>query len=143
MSTPILHTFRLTSRLGEIDAARRWASEHARRAAFEEEAVHSIELALTEALSNVIRHSYAEQPNHRIELDLTLYEDRLRLDIRDLGCRFDRGSHEVRDLDTPRDGGYGVMLIEMLMDEVVRETFGRAGNRLSLVKYRTQGAAHG
>ena len=63
-------TLLVSSRLDQIGFARRWATKHAREAGFGDEDVWAIELALAEALSNVIRHGYGGAPDEEIRLAL-------------------------------------------------------------------------
>ena len=84
MPTLVDDTFALPTTLASIDDARQWASGHARLAHLDAEAIAELEIAMTEALSNVIRHSYYEQPGERILLSLRIDDDKL-----ELGLRFD------------------------------------------------------
>jgi serine/threonine-protein kinase RsbW len=138
MPPPVDATFALPTSLPAIDDARRWASDHARGARLDAEAIAELEVAMTEALSNVIRHSYAEQPGERVLLSLHIDDDKLELGIRDRGRPFDAGAYAPPDLDEPSDGGYGVFLMEELMDEVTREPLDDGGTLVSLVRYRKE-----
>jgi anti-sigma regulatory factor (Ser/Thr protein kinase) len=140
----------LESRLDAIDDARRWvracADEAAigdHEAALRSDVVSAIELALTEVLSNVIRHAYDGRPDHEIDLVVQIDRFAIRLEVCDDGRPFDADAYRPPDLANPGRGGYGVMLIESLMDEVVRERLGDRGTRLSLVKRFESGAFHG
>jgi serine/threonine-protein kinase RsbW len=127
-------TLSLPSQLAEIERARRWARGHAEDAGFDEEAAWAVELALAEALSNVIRHGYEGDPRQRIELSIEVDDDKLCVCVRDYAVAFD--PHEIvpTDFETPGPGGYGLHLIEELMDEVKRDTSSGSGTVLRLVK---------
>jgi serine/threonine-protein kinase RsbW len=131
-------TFALPTTLPSIDDARRWVSAHARLAHLDAEAIGELEIAMTEALSNVIRHSYDEQPGERILLSLRIDDDKLELGIRDCGRPFDTDAYLPPDLDVPSDSGYGVFLMEELMDEVTRVPLDEGGTLVSLVRYRKE-----
>jgi serine/threonine-protein kinase RsbW len=118
-------TLRITSRLAAIDEARRWVG--GQLADRDQESVWEVELALTEALSNVIRHAYDGDESRQIELALELDGERLVLEIAHDGKPFDPASY--RAPDPPRPGGYGLSLIDRLVDEVEHD-----GTRLCLVK---------
>lgn len=128
-------TLSLQSRLGEIERARRWGREHAQAAGFGEEEAWAVELALAEALSNVIRHAYESDPAQNIDLSVEVDAERLCISIRDYAPVLDRGTVEPADLSTPGPGGYGLHLIEELMDEVERHS-SAGGTVLRLVKRR-------
>ena len=127
----------IPSRLPLIEEARQWLTAHSKAAGFDEEGVWEIELALTEALANVIEHAYERDPDCEIRLAVAIDDERLAITITDFGRGFDESAYAVPDLNVPRASGYGVHLIEQLMDEVVREA-SPGENRLSLVKYRKE-----
>jgi serine/threonine-protein kinase RsbW len=129
-------TLSLPSQLAEIERARRWAREHALAAGFDEENAWAIELALAEALSNVIRHGYEGDPGQRIDLSIELDEDKLCICVQDYGPVFDPHAIVPTDFETPGPGGYGLHLIEELTDEVKRDTSSGRGTLLRLVKHR-------
>ena len=126
----------IPSRTTAIDDARRWSTGHLSAAGASAEAVWAVELALTEALSNVIRHGYAGDETQQIELELELHDDRLELRITDFGAAFDEDAYTEPDLDASPAGGYGVHLIGELMDEVQRTATTGRGTCLRLVKRR-------
>lgn len=129
-------SFVMPSRLECIDGARRWTTEQLRCAGFDDEVTFALELAMTEALSNVILHAYGRAPDREVHLSLSIDDEGLRLAIRDFGKVEDPASFEQRDLDSPGAGGYGVRIIEELMDEVTRETPPGGGTLLTLAKRR-------
>jgi serine/threonine-protein kinase RsbW len=138
MPAPVDDTFALPTALESIDDARRWASAGARLARLDAEAITELEIAMTEALSNVIRHSYDERPGEKILLTLRIDDERLELGIRDCGREFDADAYTAPDLDVPSDSGYGVFLMEELMDEVTRVPLDEGGTLVSLVRYRKE-----
>jgi serine/threonine-protein kinase RsbW len=129
-------SLRLRSQLTEIVRARRWARDHAESAGFEGIDVDAVELALAEALSNVVRHAYRGDPTQEIELEIESDETRLIVIVRDWGPPFDPTQLAPADFEMPGPGGYGLRLIEELMDEVERDTSSGDGTTLRLVKFR-------
>lgn len=122
----------IPSRITAIDEARRWATAHLAGAS--RDAVWAIEMVLTEALSNVMRHAYAGDEEQLVELTLEVCDEQVVLEIVDLGEPFDPRRYTPPDLDASPTGGYGVHLIGELMDEVDRAPAGDRGTRLRLVK---------
>lgn len=131
-------TLTIPSRLEAIDAARRWVSDRVRAAGFGEDPVGEIELALTEALANVIEHGYGGDASQQILLAVDLDPERLHVRVRDWGRSFDAGTYRPRDLDDPGEGGYGVYLMDQLMDDVTREAQPDGGTLLTLTKTRKE-----
>jgi serine/threonine-protein kinase RsbW len=107
-----------------------------------EEGAGDLELALTEAVTNVIRHGYGPEGGP-VRVEAEVLGDQMQLCIFDWGRpipgealagagarRFD---FDPDDLDALPAGGMGLSLIAMLMDEVsYRTDLGQ--NRLTLLR---------
>lgn len=98
-------------------------------------------LALEEALTNAIRHSYGgpcEQPivvTMRWRVGQASAGDALEVVVRDFGKQVDPASIKGRDLDEVKPGGLGVHIIKSLMDEVEYSRGEERGMQLRMVKY--------
>jgi anti-sigma regulatory factor (Ser/Thr protein kinase) len=131
-------TLTIASRLECIDDARQWVTTRVRAAGFGDDPIGEIELALTEALANVIEHGYAGDATQSIVLAVVLDDDSLHVRVRDWGRGFEAAEYQPRDLDDPGEGGYGVYLMEQLMDDVTREPQPDGGTLLTLIKRRKE-----
>jgi serine/threonine-protein kinase RsbW len=129
----------IPSRPESIDDARRWVAARARTAGLGDGPVGEIELALTEALANVIEHGYDGDTSQEIVLEVELAGDALAIHVRDWGRAVDPSGYAARDLDDPGEGGYGVFLMDQLMDGVTRTPQPGGGTLLTLVKRRKEG----
>jgi len=129
-------TLTIDSRTAAIDDVRSWVSGYLAPEGASPEAVWAIEMALTEALANVIAHAYGGDDSQPIHLFLELHADRCEIEIVDFGEPFDEATYSPPDLTEARAGGYGVHLIGELMDEVERTAIPDGGTRLRLVKRR-------
>ena len=82
-----------------------------------------VELAVAEAVNNVVRHAYLGEAGHPIELVFTLEEDRFTIEVCDEGIPMPPRPSPSFDFD-PTDiaglpeGGMGLFLIHSVMDEV-------------------------
>jgi anti-sigma regulatory factor (Ser/Thr protein kinase) len=103
---------------------------------FSQEDTNNVTLAVDEACSNIIKHSYCGATNQLIEVIIHLHHDRLEVLLRDFGKKVDVSQIKSRQLDDVRPGGLGVHLIKSVMDIVNYENQSEAGNELQLVKYR-------
>lgn len=128
----------IPAEVGRIDEARRFVGARARPAGLDDEAAGELELALTEALANVIEHAYRDAPGGPIELGVQGGERGLVVTVRDWGHHADPATFRRRDLDDPGDGGYGVFLMEELVDEMHREAAPGGGTLLTLIKHRKE-----
>lgn len=124
------------SQIEDTAKARHWAAQHARAAGFGAEAVFAIELALGEALANVIEHAYERKSGQEIHLALSIDETKIQLSIRDFGRKFDQSAYRSPNLNEAKEGGYGVYLIEQMMDEVSYSSPEGKGTQLNLIKYK-------
>jgi anti-sigma regulatory factor (Ser/Thr protein kinase) len=132
-------TLKIASRFECIDEARRWVSERVRGAGYGDDPVGEIELALTEALANVIEHGYQGNADGEIAVTVAAEPDCLEVRVRDWGTGADELDFERRDLDDPGEGGYGVYLMEQLMDDVTREAQPDGGTLLTMIKRKKDG----
>lgn len=85
---------------------------------------YNLDLAAHEACTNIVRHAYADQPQGRIEAVITLEKTpaRLTLDLYDTGKAFDATHTKKPNLDEPQVHGYGLFLMEELLDDIVYDT---------------------
>lgn len=126
-------TITIPSRVECIDDARRWVGARA-AAHVGADVVSEIELVLTEALANVIEHGYGGDDSKEIAIGAELVGGAFCVVVRDWGAIADPATFQQRDLDDPGEGGYGLFLIEELMDEVRREPQPDGGTLLTLIK---------
>ncbi len=109
---------------------------------FSENDLDDIGLALDEACTNVIRHSYLEGENGTIVVEYSLARDKIIIKIIDKGSKgqkFNPDSLSAVDkeeyLSTLSRGGLGVHIIKKIMDEVEYTVSPGKHNCLKMVKY--------
>jgi serine/threonine-protein kinase RsbW len=95
-----------------------------------EEAVSDIELALTEACTNVVRHASAEEDEYTVEVEIA--ESQCEIRVLDTGRGFDYRTLE-RAPDTA-EGGRGIRLMNALTDSVYFESKPGDGMVVRLIK---------
>jgi anti-sigma regulatory factor (Ser/Thr protein kinase) len=78
-------------------------------------------LVAEEVLANTISYGYRDDETHRIEIELSFSEGRIRMEFRDDAVPFDPLSVPEVDLDAPTEergiGGLGIHLVKALTDE--------------------------
>ncbi len=128
----------IVARLEEIRHACDFVVEAAEGAGLDERGVYHCQMAVDEALTNVIEHGYAfAGEDSEIEITCDVDHERFVIIITDDSPAFNPLEHEAPDPDSPLDtrepGGWGIYFIRRLMDDV---TYQRAGsyNRLTLTK---------
>jgi serine/threonine-protein kinase RsbW len=97
-----------------------------------------ISLAIDEAVTNVIKHSYGNDGNQKITIEYYLTDDGVRIRICYRGLPPDISDEEVNIegmIKKKKKGGLGVKLMKTIMDSVVYST--RNGeNCCEMIKWR-------
>jgi len=134
------HTLTIPSSTRFLEEVREFVATHAKDADFSEMVVEQIKMAVDEACTNVIEHSYEGKTEQKVDISVKIDSEKLVVIIRDTGREFDRKAYKEPDLihfaKTKKSGGFGVHIMRKLMDDV--EYRHRAGvNECCLTKYRT------
>jgi len=95
---------------------------------------YHLNLVLTEATINAIKHGTLTDPNDTVRITINIHENELNIKVYDHGQGFDLESVQLPDFDHPKEGGMGIFFIRTLMDSV---TYTRQGdcNVLEIIKY--------
>lgn len=124
--------------LSELDPMMNWVREQATRVGFAPAEVRKIEIALEEAIVNVIHYAYSEK---RGMVDLSCHllpGEQIVFTIKDTGDPFNPLLQKQRvnpddPLEQREEGGLGILLIREYMDEVRYERW-HPHNVLTLIK---------
>ena len=131
-------TLRVPARLESIRPLTALVERMGREAALSEQAVFHCRLALDEACTNIIEHSYDDTPDGEIEATIKVRKGACAISLTDFGKPYDPSGIRLPERDTPLDairpGGLGLYLMRNVMDEVHYEP-GPTSNRLTMVKY--------
>ncbi len=120
----------LPSSSGYILLARLVVSCVGRLAGFEPEDVYDLKLAVTEAATNVIRHAAVE----KFQVEYRVLSRTVEVVVVDRGGGFDVGSLKGRPGE---HGGFGLAVIQSLVDEVAVDSTAEGGTRLRMVRRAT------
>lgn len=99
----------------------------------EEDFVDNVELAVSEACTNAIRHTRDSNAEARVTIRFQVHEDQLIVEVKDRGGGFDLEKVPPPDFEKHPEGGYGLFLIRNVMDEVFY-TRGDEYNTLTMKK---------
>ncbi|PLS15903.1 anti-sigma B factor RsbW [Bacillus sp. M6-12] len=96
------------------------------RMGFSYDDIEDLKIATSEACTNAVQHAYKDNENGEVKIGFGLYKDRLEVMVADNGqsCNFDEvrqglGPYgNAQSVESLREGGLGLYLIESLMDEV-------------------------
>lgn len=97
-----------------------------------------LKLALTEAVSNSVRHAYGPDGDGSVDVRYELHPDRLGIEVVDDGAGFDPDAPDeppVADGEELSEGGLGIAIIKSIADEFeLRSSPGSRGSTLRFVK---------
>ena len=98
-----------------------------------EELAYHLNLVLTEAMTNAIRHANEGDPDKELHITITILEKTLKILVYDEGQGFDINSLPAPDFQNLDEHGRGVYIIRTLMDHVVYRKHGK-GHVLEMEK---------
>lgn len=105
------------------------------QAGWSEKQLYNLNLALAEGFTNAVRHAhYGLSPETRVQIDVTVWEERVEIRIWDHGPPFNPDTVAEPELGTLRQGGYGWFLLRRLADRVVYQRYQDKRNCLIIVK---------
>jgi len=94
-----------------------------------------LKLALTEAVSNSVRHAYGPDGGGHVDVTYELHPDKLGVEVVDDGAGFDPDEAPSFDGGELSEGGLGIAIIRSIADEFeIQSKPGERGSRLRFVK---------
>jgi serine/threonine-protein kinase RsbW len=99
-----------------------------------ESLAYQLNLVLTEATVNAIKHGCDDDPKNFVRITINLQGNELKIKVYDHGQGFDLETVPLPDFTHPEESGMGLFFIRTLMDSV---TYTRLGdyNVLEIIKY--------
>ncbi len=104
-----------------------------------EDRISMIELAVTEVVTNIIRHAYGGVSDKPIEISIGFENNALMIEFLDQGKSFDPDRAPPPKFDGSREGGFGLYIISHIADDVVYEKRQNNTNRTLLKIYPGHG----
>jgi anti-sigma regulatory factor (Ser/Thr protein kinase) len=102
----------------------------------DEESLSQLELAVTEAASNIMRHAYHGRTDQLIRIVAEAFTDRIAIRLAHRGVAFDPETVRPPAFDGSHEGGFGVYIIAHAVDEVRYVHDEQEGHCVCLVKKR-------
>jgi serine/threonine-protein kinase RsbW len=95
---------------------------------------YQLNLVLTEATANAIKHACDDDPKNCVKVTIHLQDNELVIKVYDRGQGFDLETVPLPDFDHPSESGMGLFFVRSVMDSV---TYTRQGdyNVLAMVKH--------
>ncbi len=134
-----MESITLTADLDALAKISAFITSAAERCGLDERATWQVQLAVDEAVTNVIQHAYDPDQPGDLTLSWQCRNHKFIVILRDHGRQFDPSAVPPPDVTSPLEerqvGGLGIYLITRLMDEVRFEFSPQEGNVLTMVKY--------
>ena len=118
-----MESMRQSAKLESLEGFMQFVTTSTRDAGFPDKRVQEIELAVEEALVNIINYAYPDRDNGDVEVTCGLDgQGRFIIEIRDSGIPFDGGAQSGPELNATiaerKIGGLGIFLIRKMADEM-------------------------
>jgi serine/threonine-protein kinase RsbW len=134
-------TFCIESDMTKVSLVGQLVQKICKLSRFTEDDSARVELAVVEAINNVIEHAYKMERNHKVEVICTLLEDKITVAVCDVGHSLNSNAlttpAEEKEIslitENLPDGGWGLKLIKSIMDEVTYSS-NNGVNCMTLVK---------
>lgn len=107
-----------TSDTAELAPVRRQIESFCHSVGFDDRAIGEIGLCVNEAMANIIRHAYSNEPGHPIEITATVADGTFVVSLRDWGTGGKPASMPQVKADPMKPGGLGLICLGRLMDKV-------------------------
>ena len=114
-------TLTLTNDIQELERLEPFLDNFFKQNKIDPSLLPSVNLALEEALANVIMYAYPEGVQGEVTLTAKVADNTIRMEISDMGIPFNPLQHQEANLDVSLEerqvGGLGIHLIKEIMDE--------------------------
>jgi len=123
--------FEITSQLSEVKLMANHLMLFCSNNQLEKEISNQLELALVEAVNNIIVHAYNEKPGLKIQALFSISGSKFTIQLSDYGKKFNN-KNNARDklktnapsethLDNLTEGNWGLNLMRSLTDNIIRQ----------------------
>ncbi len=131
----IVETLEVSSSLGELRRIREFIESFSAHDPDVAAIIDILTLVLDEAAANVMKHAYQGEEDREINLRVSLYSDRIVMELWHMGASFDPSVIPPPSFDGTRDSGFGLFIMNELMDEVSYPDRGDGWKGTRLVKH--------
>jgi serine/threonine-protein kinase RsbW len=137
-------THKFPGRFDQLSKISEFVKQAASAAGLSEKEIYSVQLAVDEACSNIIDHSYGGEGKGTIICTCAPNEEGVTITLQDFGKPFDPQKIPFPDLSTDLEkvkvGGLGLYFIRKLMDDVDFQFSPDTGNILVMIKRKEKGS---
>ncbi len=128
----------ITSDISNLSRVAEFVALAARESGLDERTTYNVQMAVDEAVTNVIQHAYRGAEDGRIRISCERQDDEFVVEVQDFGKPFDPSKVPTPRVHGPLSrrsvGGLGVFFMKKLMDRVEFSRDATRGNRVRMVK---------
>lgn len=133
-------TLRIRGHYDQLQSVRDLVQRGAEKAGFSPKECYACQLAVSEAVENIIRHGYGQEVPNEIEVRVTSESGKLNIELTDDAPPFNPTNNRKKkqwSVDDPPIGGLGIHIIHSVMDDVEYKRQGEE-NLLILEKKKSE-----
>ena len=119
---------------GDIEAARQWIRDTLSNRGVATDIQRDLNLAFAEIASKVLPRVGGRPPEDKVEIQLSVTSNSVQMSVVDSSPPFELGAAS----DDDHEGGMGILLLNLLADEVVVGPGPSGGSVITVVKQRNQ-----
>jgi anti-sigma regulatory factor (Ser/Thr protein kinase) len=122
-----------------FDIAQLFVRDVAKKIGFTGKELNQIDIAIEEAVTNVMKYAYDKEESKTIDVVCQKIEGGIKIIIKDMGIPFDPNriarfniTKDINDLSTE---GLGIFMIQKMVDDLSFHNMGHMGKETHMVKY--------
>lgn len=132
-------TLQIPAKLDQLAAARQFVGQSVQQACTDQDFIYDLQIAIDEALTNIILHGYREDPAGQISIQVDAQPGSVVITVRDHASAFDPTIPPPPELPTilnqRRLGGMGIYLMRASTDEMIYRRTADGYNELKFIKH--------
>lgn len=140
VAEPESYTLVIQNRLGDFSKLNKWLEELAQQLQLSERDSFRIDLALTEAVTNIVEHAYEDEADHYITITFRYLDQMASLELVDDGRPFNPLQQPEAglpsSLEEAKEGGLGIHFIRSYTDELGYRR--QSGQNILMMKFVIQ-----
>lgn len=115
-----IHKTEIKSQLSEIKSLATVFHDFSKKNGIDKDTANLMELAIVEAVNNIVIHAYAEEPDHKIYAQFEVDENQLKIILTDTGKAFEQKQQIKNTKTSLPEGNWGLDLIDSIVDQTQR-----------------------
>jgi anti-sigma regulatory factor (Ser/Thr protein kinase) len=141
MNQPEILKITLPNKLDYLDIAQLFVRETAKKIGFSGNPLNHIDIAIEEAVTNVMKHTFDAEENRTFDIICENLNNGIKIIIKEMGLPFDPSNiKKYQKAENPEDAdasGLGLFLMSKIMDDYSFHNLGINGKETHLIKYLT------